>query len=103
MTSVDLFYEGLILSLRVELLRKITKLDMFEIGPSTIDLDFESIVWSWVKMSLSVDPLIVELDPELIFKFQVKMSRKICWTELLLILQFYVEMLREIKVFKVNP
>ena len=52
---------------------------MLEVHPSTVDLDLESILWFWVKIRSSIDPPEVKLNPELILRFQVEMSRKISW------------------------
>ena len=56
------------------------ELEMLEVDRSAVDLDLESIFWLWVeKMSFSVDLPTVELDPELILRLKIEMSRKFSW------------------------
>ena len=50
---------------------------MFEVDPSVVDFDLESISWYFVEMSSSLNPPTYELDPGLFLKFQVKMLRKL--------------------------
>ena len=60
------------------------KLEMIDVDSSAVNIDLESIQWFWIEMLLSMDLPTVELDPELILRFQVEMSRQLvgldpCW------------------------
>ena len=50
---------------------------MFEVDPSTMVFDHESILQFLFEMSSSIDPPTVELDSKLILRFQVGMSKKL--------------------------
>ena len=50
---------------------------MFEVDPSTVDFDLESILWYFVEMSSFVDPPTHDLDPELFSRFQVVILMKL--------------------------
>ena len=50
---------------------------MFEVDPSAVDFDLESLLWFFAEMSSSVDSPTYEPDSELILTFNVEMSRKL--------------------------
>ena len=50
---------------------------MFEVDPSAVDSDLESILWFFVEISSPVDLPKYVLDPELFLRFQVEISWKL--------------------------